>query len=78
MPWPLLPVCGQKVASAANSALSVVGVQVQLEVLVAQVAARGCCADSNDTQELLARPARTIQVASPLSVAELDEVIDLR
>ena len=31
--------------------------------------------DSKDRQEVLARPARTIQVASALSVAELEELM---
>src|SRR5919197_5138764 len=73
VPVPLRPACGQKVASARNSAVPSIGCRRSWKFWCRRKSP-GKLRDSNDTHELLARPRRTIQVASFLSRVELLEV----
>src|SRR5215217_1235983 len=77
VPWPLRPACGQNVASARKIALPSIGWRRSWK-LKWRRKSPGKLRDSNDTHELLARPRRTIHVASPLSTAELpDDTTDV-
>src|SRR5690348_7912144 len=72
-PEPLFPTTGQKVASCENSELPSLGCRNSWKFWCRRKLP-DALADSNEMHELLARPARTIQVASALSVAELLDV----
>src|SRR5262245_9389079 len=74
VPCPLRPACGQNVASARKIAEPSIGWRTSWK-LKWRRKSPGKLRDSNETHELLARPRRTIQVLSPLSTAELPDVI---
>ncbi len=74
VPVPLLPACGQNVASARNSGVPSIGCRKSWK-FECRRKSPGKFLDSNDTHELFARPRRTIQLASFLSSAELVGVI---
>src|SRR4051812_1896261 len=72
-----MPACGQNVASARNNAEPSIGCLRSWKFWCRRKSP-GKFLDSNDTHALPARPRRTIQVESPLSVAELlDEITEV-
>src|SRR4051812_34510322 len=73
VPRPFLAACGENVASEGNSELPSLALRKSWKFEWRRKLPE-VFLDSKDTQELLARPLRTIQEALALSVDELDEL----